>query len=130
MSKQNLTLSLDQEIVSKLKEENNYSEVVNEQMKAFYSVKSCQNIQILSLELAKTKQILKENRKKRKELEQTIDKINKKQKLFKKNLLSRSKMIEEIINRRQREQTSTRRIRYFETPEQEADRILRGGRTI
>ena len=64
MSKQNLTISLDQELVEKLKEETNYSDVINEQMKGFYAVKSCENVEVLKLNLAKTKQILKENRKK------------------------------------------------------------------
>ncbi len=62
--KQNITLSLDTEIVASLKREKNYSDVVNEQLKAFYSVKDIENIEILYKELVKTKQIVKENNKK------------------------------------------------------------------
>jgi len=125
--KNNITISLDSEIVLKLKEETNYSDVINEQMKGYYAVKSCENLEILRLNLAKTKQILKENRKKRREIEQQLAKIDKKDKLFKKKLLSRSKMIQEIIKRRAAEQTDHRRVTYYQTPEEEADRILKGG---
>lgn len=127
MSKQNLTLSLDQEIVTKLKEETNYSDVVNEQMKGFYAVKNCENKEILKNNLAKTKQILKENRKKRREIEAQLTKIDKKDKLFKKKMLSRSKMIEQIKKRRAAENSSYRRIQYFITPEEEADNIIKRG---
>jgi len=125
--KNNITISLDSEIVRKLKAEPNYSELINEQMKGFYAVKTCENVGILKLNLAKIKQILKENRKKRREIEAVLSKIDKKQKLFKKKMLSRGKMIEEIIKRRASENNSHRRTRYFITPEEEADRLLKGG---
>jgi len=125
--KNNITISLDDEIVRKLKAESNYSDVVNEQLKGYYAVKTCENEEILRTNLTKTKQILKENRKIRREIEGQLLKIDKKQKLFKRKLLSRSKMIKEIEKRRKIEQNSQRRIIYYITPEQEADRLLKGG---
>ena len=126
--KTNITISLDSEIVRRLKAETNYSDLINEQMKGFYSVKTCENEQILKTNLAKTKQILKENRKKRREIEAVLLKIDKKQKLFKKNMLSKPKMIIEIEKRREREKGLTgSRIEYYETVEQEAERLLKGG---
>ena len=126
--KNNITISLDSTIVRKLKAETNYSDLINEQMKGYYAVKTCENIGILKLNLAKTKQILKENRKKRREIEAVLDKINKKHKLFKKKMLSKGKMIQEIIKRRASENNSHRRTQYFITPEEEADTLLKGGR--
>jgi len=126
--KTNITISLDSEIVRRLKAETNYSDLINEQMKGFYSVKTCENEQILKTNLAKTKQILKENRKKRREIEAVLLKIDKKQKLFKKNMLSKPKMIIEIEKRREREKGLTgSRIEYYESVEQEAERLLKGG---
>jgi len=127
--KNNITISLDSEIVRKLKAETNYSDLINEQMKGYYAVKTCENVGILRLNLAKTKQILKENRKKRREIEAVLLKITKKEKLFKKKMLSRSKMIIEIEKRRAYEKNSTgKRTEYFITPEEEADILLKGGR--
>jgi len=125
--KNNITISIDSEIVRKLKEESNYSDVINEQMKGYYAVKTCENVEILRLNLAKTKQILKENRKKRREIEAVLSKIDKKQKLFKKRLLSRGKMIKQIIQNRANSQTPHSRVKYFTTPEEEADRLIERG---
>lgn len=126
--KQILTISLDAEIVAKLKQESNYSDVINEQLKGYYYIKQVDNIETLKENLKKTKQILKETRKKKREIESQMEKINQKQILFKKQMLSRSKMIEVITLRRVNERkTPGRRIEYFETPEQEADRLLKGG---
>jgi len=123
--KQNITISIDQEVVYKLKGENNYSDVVNEQMKSYYAVRSCENLVTLRQNLTKTKQILKENRKKRREIEAQILKIEKKDKLFKKHLLSRSKMIAEIKKRRSSESENPhKRVQYFITAEEEADSKL------
>jgi len=126
--KNHITISLDQEIVEKLKQESNYSDVINEQLKGYYYVKQVDNIETLKQNLYKTKQILKENRKKRREIEAQIKKIYAKQILFKQNLLSKSKMVEVIKRRREMEaQNKSRRITYFETPEAEADRLMKGG---
>ena len=125
-----ITISLDTEIIKKLKAETNYSDVINEQLKGYYAVKTCENVEILKTNLTKTKQILKENRKIRREIEEQLLKIDKKHKLFKKKLLSRSKMIEEIKKRRASENNSHRRTQYFITPEEEADRLLKGGAEI
>ena len=59
-----ITLSLDQDIIDQLKEEKNYSDLTNEQLKAYYNVKQCENIVILKQNLTKIKQIIKENKKK------------------------------------------------------------------
>ncbi len=122
-----ITISLDTEIIKKLKAETNYSDVINEQMKGFYDVKKIDNLEILNQKLTEIKQNGKILRKKRRVIEDNIAKIEKKQKLFKKKLLSRSKMIEEIIKRRKSENNSHRRITYYITPEEEADRLLKGG---
>jgi len=122
-----ITISLDTEIIKKLKAETNYSDVINEQLKGYYAVKTCENVEILKTNLTKTKQILKENRKIRREIEEQLAKIDKKHKLFKKKMLSRGKMIQEIIKRRASENNSHRRTQYFITPEEEADRLLKGG---
>jgi len=125
--KTNITISLDDEIVRKLKAEDNYSDLINEQMKGFYAVKTCENVLILNQNLTKIKQILKENRKKRRIIEGKLSKIDKKRKLFKKKMLSKPKMIKEIIKKRALENNSHRRVQYFTTPEEEADRLLKGG---
>jgi len=125
--KNNITISIDSEIVRKLKEESNYSDVINEQMKGYYAVKTCENVKLLKINLAKTKQILKENRKKRREIEAVLLKIDKKRKLFNKKLLSRGKMIKEIERRRAEEQSEHRRTTYYETPEHEANRMIERG---
>jgi len=125
--KNHITISLDHEIVKKLKAESNYSDVINEQMKGYYDIKLIDNLEILNRKLTEIKQNSKILRKKRRDVEETIAKIDKKQKLFKKKLLSRSKMIQEIIKRRASENNSHRRTQYFITPEEEADRILKGG---
>ena len=130
--KTNITISIDQELARKLQEESNYSDVINEQMKGYYNVKTCENIETLNTKLAETKQILKENRKKKREIEGQLIKIDQKNKKFKKIMkqkgLTRSKLINQIIKRRafekRSEYTSTQ---YFETPDQEADRTLKGG---
>jgi len=125
--KNNITISLDSEIVVKLKAETNYSDLINEQMKGYYSIKTCENEALLRRNLTEIKQNMKISRKKRREIEAVLLKIDKKQKLFKKKLLSRSKMIEEIKKRRASENNSHRRTEYYITPEEEADRLLKGG---
>jgi len=125
--KNNITISLDSEIVLKLKAESNYSDVINEQMKGYYDVKLIDNLEILNQKLTEIKQNSKILRKKRRVIEENIAKIDKKQKLFKKKLLSRGKMIEEIKKRRASENNSHRQTIYYITPEDEADRLLKGG---
>jgi len=132
--KSNITITIDQEIVKMLREETNYSDVINEQMKGYYAVKTCENQEVLRLNLAKTKQILKENRKKRREIEAALLKIDQKHKKIKQSLrkqgLTRSKLIKQIEKRRALEQTSHKRTTYYEDPEAEADRILKGGKKL
>jgi D-hexose-6-phosphate mutarotase len=78
--KTTITISLDQELVYKLKEENNYSDLINMHMNAYYNVKDVQNIQILKQNLEKSKVIVKENRKKQREIIKTIEKLKQKEK--------------------------------------------------
>ena len=127
--KTNITISIDQKIVEFLKAETNYSDLVNQQLKAYYDVKGVENIEILKRELTKTKQILKENRRKRREIEAQLGKIASKEKKFKSLKLSRAKLIMEITKRRHQEATNkNRRVQYFESAEREADRLLKGGK--
>ncbi|MBR9679357.1 MAG: hypothetical protein GON13_03760 [Nanoarchaeota archaeon] len=123
-----ITISLDTELIKKLKGESNYSDVINEQMKGYYDVKLIDNLEILNEKLVEIKQNLKFSRKKKRVIEESITKIEKKHKLFKKKLLSRSKMINEIEKRRALEKNSHRRTEYFITPAQEADILLKGGK--
>lgn len=61
----NLTISLDEGIVYKLKQENNYSNVVNEQLRRHYEEKNSQSLENLSKKQAKFDKeykILKRNR--------------------------------------------------------------------
>jgi len=125
--KHNITISLDHEIVSKLKQENNYSDVINEQMKAFYEEESIENIQILKEKLVKTKQIIKESNKKRRDIEKHMEKLRIKEKRILNLKFTRKQMIQEIIARRKIEARSYKRVEYFDTPEDEANRILKGG---
>ena len=122
-----ITISLDIEIIKLLKAESNYSDVINEQMKGFYDVKKVENLEILNQKLTEIKQNSKILRKKRRIIEENIAKIDKKQKLFKKKMLSKPKMIEEIKKRRASENNSHRQTIYYITPEDEADRLLKGG---
>jgi len=80
--KSNLTLSLDTELVAKLKREKNYSDLINEQMKGYYDVKCIESLQVLKENQQKTKQIIKENRKRLKEIDKNILKIKEKEKII------------------------------------------------
>ena len=123
-----ITISLDQEIIKFLKEETNYSDVINEELKARYTLKKIENLEILNTKLTEIKQNMKILRKKRRIIEENIEKITKKEKLFKKKLLSRAKMIHQIAKRRANERTSHKRVEYFITPEEEYDILLKGGK--
>jgi len=131
MYKTTITITIDKDIAELLKQENNYSSLINEQLKAFYAVKECENKQLLNQKLAEIKQILKKNRKKRREFEAQLAKITQKEKKIKQFLkqknLTRAKLIKQIEQRRAAEQTSHRRVQYYDTAEEEADRILKGG---
>lgn len=76
----NITLCLDEEIIKKLKKEDNQSEAVNEQMKAYYNIKDVQNLRFLKENLSKIKQESKENRRKEREIKSQIAKIELKEK--------------------------------------------------
>lgn len=123
-----ITISLDSEIIRLLKGEKNYSDIINEEMKAYYDIKKVENLEILNQKLAEIKQNMKISRKKRRDIEETINKITKKKKLFLRKMLSRGKMIKEIQRKRDLEnQNPHKRITYYTTVEEEADRLLKGG---
>ena len=123
-----ITISLDQEIIKFLKEETNYSDVINEELKARYTLKKIENLEILNQKLAEIKQNSKILCKKRRIIEDNIEKITQKEKLFKKKLLSKAKMISQIAKRRTEERNQHKRTEYFITPEEEYDILLKGGK--
>jgi len=71
----NITISLDSEIVEKLKAENNYSDLINREMKAYYEGVSSYNLKKLKQKQAELKKIVKESRKEAKIINQKIEKI-------------------------------------------------------
>lgn len=127
--KATLTISLDTDLIEKLRKENNYSDLINKEMKAYYDVETIKNLKDLKKKQVEIKGILKENRKKLRDIDVNIEIIDKKERLFKRKLLSRDKMIIEIIKKRKEaNKHSFRQTKFFETPEEEADRILKGGK--
>ena len=130
--KNNITISLDSEVVKKLKAEKNYSDLINEQMKGYYDVKLIENKELLIQKQQEIKQILKISRKKKRDIDDLLNKIDKKdrkiKKFLKKKGLTRSKLILQIKERRANENKhSYRSTTYFDSAETEADRILKGG---
>ena len=130
--KTNITISLDLEIVRKLKAEKNHSDLINEQMKGYYDVKLIENKELLNQKLSEIKQILKISRKKKRDIDDLLDKIEKKdrkiKKFLKKKGLTRSKLIQQIKKRREDENKhSYKSTTYYNTPEAEADSVLKGG---
>jgi hypothetical protein len=75
----NITISLDKELVERLKEENNYSDLINREVKAYYDGVEAYNIKKLKKKRVETKQILKEKRKELKEINKKIEKVETKE---------------------------------------------------
>lgn len=71
----NITISLDSEIVERLKAESNYSELINKEIKAYYEGVLSNNLKKLKQKQAELKKILKESRKEAKIINQKIEKI-------------------------------------------------------
>jgi hypothetical protein len=71
----NKQVGFDEDIFERLQQELNASEVINGQMRAYYNVKQCKNIALLKQNLTIIKQIIKDNRKKEKEITREIEKI-------------------------------------------------------
>lgn len=100
----NKYISIDEDIFKRLARETNASDLINEQLKAYYNKKNCENVVILKQNLVILKQINKENNKKAKELIKKIDKLDQKNKeffeIFKKSypkdLLDKLKKIENL----------------------------------
>lgn len=79
--KQTITISLDREIIDELKKENNYSNAINEQLKAMYNTNKSKNLEILNKNLEESLKELKKTRKKVKEIKESIGEIKKKEKI-------------------------------------------------
>lgn len=100
----NKYISIDEDIFKQLSREDNASDLINKQLKAYYNIKNCENIEILEQNLCKIKQINKENRKKEKEIASKLLKLNQKNKEFferfkqcyPKGLLDKLKKIENL----------------------------------
>jgi hypothetical protein len=95
-----ITCTLDLELVEKLKREENYSNIINEQLLVFYNSLDTPNKGKLMQNLKETKAILKENRKKQREIEKKLEKI--KQNELKCQVYSREKEIQDKIAARRR----------------------------
>jgi GTP-binding protein EngB required for normal cell division len=78
--KSTITISLDTEIIEKLKGEDNYSEVINEEMKAHYIYGNDISLQVLVKKRSEIKQLLKESRKNLQIINKKIDKVKEKEK--------------------------------------------------
>jgi vacuolar-type H+-ATPase subunit I/STV1 len=99
-------------------------------MKGFYDIKNIENQQFLRETLTKTKQIIRENNKKKREIEEKLQKIKEKEDFILEKVKSRPALIRKIIEKRAARQTEFKKIDYLVSPEEEADRILKGGRAI
>ena len=75
----NLTLSLDEGVVYKLKALNNYSSVANEQLRGYFEGIEEMNLQKLREKQAKIKRILKQTRQEGRVLDAKIKKITEKE---------------------------------------------------
>lgn len=75
----NITLSLDEEIVHKIREQDNGSGLVNKQMKDYFDGIDYENKQILIKKLAEMKQYKKETSKKIRKFEEKLKKIKEKE---------------------------------------------------
>ncbi len=78
----NKYISIDEDIFRQLTRENNASDLINQLLLSHYNQKNCQNSEILKQKYAEIKQILKENRRKEKELRSKIDQLDQKNKKF------------------------------------------------
>lgn len=80
--KVNKYISIDEDVFRQLSRENNASNLINELLKEHFNQKTSENLEILKQKHTIIKQILKENRKKDKEIKKKIDKITEKNKKF------------------------------------------------
>lgn len=75
----NITISLDEDLIYKLKLESNYSNVVNECVRSFYDDKSTENLQILSKKLAEIEQKARVIKRSKIEINKKIKKVKEKE---------------------------------------------------
>ena len=78
----NKYISIDEDIFRRLTRENNASDLINQLLVSHYNQKNCQNLEILKQKYAEIKQILKENKRKEKELRLKIGQLDQKNKKF------------------------------------------------
>ena len=78
----------------------------------------------------KIKQILKENRKKRRNIEKQIAKINAKVRLSKLDTHEKEILMKKIRKRRATRDTEYRKFTFYESIEAEAVRTLKGGNKL
>jgi hypothetical protein len=131
--KSRINVSLDEEIIEKLRVEENYSDVINKQLKEYYLGTKTENLQKLSEKLANLKKTSKETLKSMREIKNQIAKIKEKEEVVLSKFKSREKLILAIEEKRERALKNPhpfRRITIMMTPEEEADHILKGGRPI
>lgn len=75
----NITISLEKEIVERLKEEDNYSELINREIKAYYEGVESLNLKRLKQKHAEIKLILKQKRRESREVGRNIEKLEQKE---------------------------------------------------
>lgn len=78
--KSTINISLDTEIIAKLREEHNYSDLINREMDGYYNSDKSENVVFLKQKLAEIKQISKINNKKKRLIEKKLLKIREKEK--------------------------------------------------
>lgn len=93
----NKYISIDEDIFRQLTRENNASDLINQLLLSHYNQKNCQNLEILKQKYAEIKQILKENKRKEKELRLKIDQLDQKNKKFFENF--KASYPPELINK-------------------------------
>ena len=93
----NKQVGFDEDIYQRLQQEDNASDVINSQMRAYYNIKECKNIVLLKQNLTIIKQNIKENRKKEKQIVMEIDKIERADKKLYEDLTG--SYPEELINK-------------------------------
>jgi len=127
--KNRLNISLDDEIIDRLRQEENYSDIVNRQLKEYYLANKIENIERLNQKLINLKAIHKQTNREMREIKAQIKKIKDKEALVLEKFKSRSELIKVIEDRRERiKQNPYRRVEFMTTAEEEADHILKGGK--
>lgn len=75
----NITISLDEDIVNRVKQENNYSQMINEQLRTYYDDKNTENLAILNKKLAEIEKKAREIKRNKMEINKKIKKVKEKE---------------------------------------------------